>query len=126
MYDFGDGPVPAHKHKNGGGWVADTASVDESVWVYGSAQVYGSAWVRDNAQVSGDARVYGVGRSDGYTFCAVPDKDGVVRVIAGCRYYTFEEAREHWAKTRIGTPLGDETFAILDYLERMVELRGYA
>jgi len=24
-FDFGAGPVPAHKHKNGGGWVADTA-----------------------------------------------------------------------------------------------------
>ena len=28
-FDFndGNGPVPAHKHPNGGGWVADTAKV---------------------------------------------------------------------------------------------------
>lgn len=24
-FDFGFGPVPAHWHPNGGGWVADTA-----------------------------------------------------------------------------------------------------
>jgi len=29
--DFGSGPVPAHQHKNGGGWVADTAFVAETV-----------------------------------------------------------------------------------------------
>ena len=29
-FDFkdGNGPVPAHEHPNGGGWVADTAKVD--------------------------------------------------------------------------------------------------
>ena len=28
-FDFedGNGPVPAHRHSNGGGWVADTAQV---------------------------------------------------------------------------------------------------
>jgi hypothetical protein len=24
-FDFGNGPVPAHRHPNGGGWVADTS-----------------------------------------------------------------------------------------------------
>ena len=33
-YDFGNGPVAAHKHPNGGGWVADSAKV------YGNAVVY--------------------------------------------------------------------------------------
>ena len=60
-----------HQHKNGGGWVQNTATVDESVHVgcnakvSGDAQVYGDAWVSGNAQVygnakvSGDAQVYG-------------------------------------------------------------------
>ena len=26
-FDFGNGPIPAHKHSNGGGWVADNAQV---------------------------------------------------------------------------------------------------
>jgi hypothetical protein len=35
MFDFqdGNGPIAAHKHPNGGGWVADTA------WVSGDARV---------------------------------------------------------------------------------------
>ena len=32
-FDDGNGPVPAHKHPNGGGWVADTATVDETAYV---------------------------------------------------------------------------------------------
>ena len=65
-FDFqdGNGLVPAHKHPNGGGWVANTASVAESVYVgpkaqvSGLARVYGSAWVYDTARVSGSAAVY--------------------------------------------------------------------
>ena len=58
-FDFGFGPVPAHKHANGGGWVADTAHVSESAYVGSDARVYGNARVCDNAWVYGDARVYG-------------------------------------------------------------------
>lgn len=54
-FDFndGNGPVPAHQHSNGGGWVADTASVDKTAYVGPYASVYGSAKVSDNARVSG-------------------------------------------------------------------------
>lgn len=55
-FDFGDGPVPAHQHSNGGGWVADTAHVDETAYVGPDARVYG------DARVSGAARVYGAAR----------------------------------------------------------------
>ena len=64
-FDFGDGPVPAHRHVNGGGWVADTAAVSGNAWVSGNARVsgdalvYGNAWVYGDAWVSGDAQVYG-------------------------------------------------------------------
>ena len=46
-HDFGDGngPVPAHRHIKGEGWVADTAHVDKS------------AQIGSDAQVNGDARV---------------------------------------------------------------------
>jgi carbonic anhydrase/acetyltransferase-like protein (isoleucine patch superfamily) len=78
-FDFNDGNglVPAHKHSNGGGWVADTAKVDDTAyvgpdamvygnaWVYGYAKVFGYAKVCDNAEVAGDAKVYGDARVTG-------------------------------------------------------------
>ena len=73
MHDFDDdnGPVAAHRHPNGGGWVADTASVaktafvgpDASVFQFASvedfAAVTDTAWVLGSAAVSGHARVAG-------------------------------------------------------------------
>jgi hypothetical protein len=40
-FDFGKGPVPAHQHPNGGGWVADTAQVADRVYVGPMARVAG-------------------------------------------------------------------------------------
>ena len=48
-----------HRHPNGGGWVQDTASVDETAHIGPDAQVYGNARVSETAWVSGDARVSG-------------------------------------------------------------------
>jgi len=39
-FDFGNGPVPAHQHSNGGGCVADTAKVADTAYVGPDAQVY--------------------------------------------------------------------------------------
>jgi len=167
-YYFGDGngPVPAHQHPRGGGWVADTAKVAYTVYigpdakvygnalvydnaqvygnalvynnalvygnakVYGDAEVSGNAKVYDNALVYGDAEVYGntlvcgdakidkipvrISRSDGYDFILVPCADGIDRVIAGCRYFTLEEAKKHWNEDH---PKYQETNAILTCLK---------
>ena len=48
-----------HRHPNGGGWVQDTASVDETAYVGPDAEVYGNAQVCGNARVFGNARVSG-------------------------------------------------------------------
>jgi hypothetical protein len=58
--DFGDGngPVPAHRHPNGLGWVADTAEVAITAHVGPDAMVYGEARVFESARVEGRARVY--------------------------------------------------------------------
>ncbi len=64
-YDFddGSGPVPAHRHTNGQGWIADTATVDTSVYVSEHAKVYGKALVNgavkifDRVRVSGQASI---------------------------------------------------------------------
>lgn len=73
-FDFGDGPVPAHQHINGGGWVADSAYVSETAYVgpearvfgnaqvSGKARVFGEAWILGKAQVYGETRVYGKAR----------------------------------------------------------------
>ena len=57
-FDFGDGPVPAHRHTNGEGWVADTATVEDSAYIGPNARVSGNARVFGNAHVSGNARVF--------------------------------------------------------------------
>ena len=64
-YDFndGNGVVPAHRHVNGGGWVADTAAVDDTAYVglgarvFGNASVSGYAVVDEHAEVSGYATI---------------------------------------------------------------------
>ena len=113
---------------DGSAWVSGEARVSGETQVYGSARVYGEAQVYGSAWVYGEARVYGANitatRSDNYTFTVAPTPEGP-RIMAGCRYFTFEEAREHWTKTRGGTPLGDESLALVDHLERMATIRGF-
>ncbi|MBN2737554.1 MAG: hypothetical protein JXR70_11275 [Spirochaetales bacterium] len=56
-------PGSGHYHPNGDGWVANTASVDSTVYVgpharvLGNARVSGNARIEDWAEVSGNARV---------------------------------------------------------------------
>ena len=54
-YDKGRG----HVHANGGGWVADTAHVDESVYVGPDAMVLGNANVSGNVRITDYAVVAG-------------------------------------------------------------------
>lgn len=64
LFDFedGNGPVPAHQHPNGGGWVADTATVDASALVSQHARVFGHATVADAACIYDRACVFGKAR----------------------------------------------------------------
>ena len=107
-----------------GGWIEKESNLSVS----GDAWVYGDAWVSGGAQVYGDARLKTVNiiatRSDNYTFLVAPTPQGP-RIIAGCRYFTFEEARQHWQATRGDTQLGQESLALVDHLERMAILNGF-
>ena len=125
--------------------VERNVSQDGNAWVSGNALVYGNARVSDDARVcdnarvsddalvcddawvSGNARVLKpvccATRSDGYTFVVAPDKDGNLVVIAGCRYFTFKQAKDHWTATRGGTQLGDESLQILKHLKSMANIR---
>ena len=112
----------------GNAMVSGNAMIEGNARVSGDARVEGYAWVGGNARVSGAARIYKVNltavRSDNYTFTIAPTPEGP-RVIAGCRYFSFEQAREHWIRTRGGTPLGEETMAILDLLEAQSRIHGF-
>jgi len=93
-HNFGFGLVPAHKHPNGGGWVANTAHVRADVYLGPEAQVFDQAWVFGQARVSG-----GYLRSDiskkhnGLTFqrgfFTLTLNDGVL--IGGCHTKTPDE-----------------------------------
>jgi len=52
-HDFSDGkgPVPAHQHCNGGGWVAATALVEDTCYVGPDASVADHARLYDNARM---------------------------------------------------------------------------
>lgn len=72
----------------------------------------------------GDADIIGLGqRSDGYEFYA-QIKDDTIWIIAGCRYLTISDAREHWTTTRKGTQIGEESMQLLDHAEALVRIRG--
>ena len=65
------------------------------------------------------------GRSDGYVFLLTREDDGAVMLRAGCRYFSLADARAHWTATRGGTPLGDESLALVDHAERMATIAGW-
>lgn len=93
-------PEEQHQHKNGGGWVANTATVAESAYVGLNAQVYGDAQVFGSAQVYGDAQVFGgaweksplyiQGTRHAITNCAYG------KLAIGCEVHTFVEWKKNF------------------------------
>lgn len=61
LFDFhdGQGHVPAKKHPNGGGIVALTATVAETVFLASDVTVFGHAVVRGGVRISGRASIQG-------------------------------------------------------------------
>ena len=100
-----------HQHKNGGGWVQNTATVDESVHVgcnakvSGDAQVYGDAW--------DSSPLYIQGSRHSLTHCA----RGQVRI--SCYETIFlENWREFYREIGIQNGYSDAEIAEYhDYLE---------
>ena len=113
-----------------GGYISDehNLSHDGNAWVSGDARVFGDAWVSGNAWLRGNAQLDTVvkmaTRSDGHTFTVFPCADGIWRLTAGCRFFTLEEAWQHWEWARAGTALGEETFDILVLFEHHIERNG--
>ena len=88
-YDFEDGrgPVPAHQHINGGGWVEETATVEKSARIEERARVSGDARVSGAAWVSGAADLISIspiGREANGCLTAHRLKDGSMLCNRGC------------------------------------------
>ena len=60
-HDFKDGygRVFAHKHDNGGGWVADTARVADTVYIGPRCEIFQMACVSERVRLEGRARIFG-------------------------------------------------------------------
>ena len=68
--------------------------------------------------------VQGATRSDGYQFLLTNFTGEGVRLKAGCRNFKIAEAIKHWQETRAGTPLGDESFILINQLVELAFHRG--
>lgn len=66
-HDFkdGQGRVPARRHINGKGWVANTAVVEDSVYVGPTSEVFQRAYVAGKVRLEGKARVSGTATING-------------------------------------------------------------
>lgn len=72
LHDFqdGNGPVPAHRHLFGGGWVADLAHVDDAAYIGKNACVFGNAVVKDELLITDHAQVSGFSHQRSRSACA--------------------------------------------------------
>jgi len=95
MFDFEDGrgPVPAHQHANGGGWVADTVIIPAEIYIGRTARISGG-------EIYGGARIYG-GVISGGVIKATPiqiqgTRDFLISlpnniIVVGCERHTIKE-----------------------------------
>jgi uncharacterized protein YjbI with pentapeptide repeats len=90
---------------------ADLGGADLSGADLGGADL-GSQWV-----------IQGGTRSDGYFFMLTNLAGEGVRVKAGCRNFSIADAEAHWMRTRGGTVLGKETFAIINAMGEIACMR---
>ena len=61
-------------------------------------------------------------RLDGYDFHAYRLRDGSVKIVAGCRYFTPDQFRAHVAVEYPDTLKAVETLSIIEHIERMAAL----
>ena len=99
-------PEEQHQHKNGGGWVANTVMIEDSVYVGANARVFGNAQVSGDAQVFGNAQVFGAAQVFGDTWAKTPlfvqgtrhgvsnSKHGYLSI--GCITLTFAEWKKQY------------------------------
>lgn len=126
--------------------VSGNAQIYGDARIFGNAQIYGDAKVSDGSFVFGDAKVFGeavvFGRSsihgsarvssgvlqtstsDGRVIVAVQSPEGP-RVIDGLNYLSFDEMKALLSDGAIYEGSYDELMVVIEFLERMCEVRGF-
>ena len=92
IHVFRDGhQAPAHQHPNGGGWVADTATVESTAYVGPGAEVRDRARVleraalREYATISGAATARGLAILGGHSDVSGFAREGASRTTSTTR-----------------------------------------
>ena len=120
-FDFGCGPVPAHRHVNPGGaiggWVADTARVS------GNARVYGNAWVSGDAEIAGSHGYVAVGPIGSRQATLTWTRSDNC-IATGCFRGTVEEFRKAVKATHGANEHGKAYRAVLRLIKVMREARS--
>ena len=116
-FDFGDGNgfVPAHRHPNGGGWVADSIIISPGIYIGPRARIYGG-------EISG-GEIYGGVISGGVIYGGVISGGEISGgawgdinpvQIQGSRDFVIEA---HDNQIRVGCELHDRAWWLENYLE---------
>src|SRR5208337_1207378 len=93
-----------HQHKHGGGWVANTARVEPSVYVGPYCVIYGSAELSERVRVEGTAQVSGHAKLSGDVLvCGNKWIDGNFRADRG----VYRVNEKHESKARRLRPAED-------------------
>lgn len=93
FYDFGYGLVPAHRHSNGGGIIADTASVDRHCYVApdclisGKVIVKGNVFILDGTSLEENVVINGEGKG-----VIIDDNSCIAGDISISGSYNFRDA----------------------------------
>lgn len=98
-------PEEQHQHKNGSGWVANTATVAGTAYIGPDARVFGDAQVFDNAWKT--SPLYIQGSKHALTNCAYG------QIIIGCQVHSFSEWKKLYKK--IGKENGYTAEQIKEY-----------
>ena len=73
----------------------------------------------------GEWTVQGATRSDGYAFLLTNFTAEGIRIKAGCRNFTIEQANRHWADSHPGTTRAAESFEIINGMYALAFARGF-
>ena len=85
-----------HQHLNGGGWVANSASVPESATVPPTAIIGPLCSLGKGCSLGEDASdAIDLGAFEGWRK-VIYQKNGIAFIGAGCYQFTLAEARAHW------------------------------
>ena len=137
-HDFGYGPISAHKHPNGGGWVADDCSVSSDSFIAEDSRVTGGSRVDRGSVVTGGSVVDGRSVVDGGSVVTattdvlalgpIGSRQAVltvlfnqpgVRIVAGCWIGTLDEFEARVKEVHGGATHAQEYGAAIAFIRAL-------